>query len=117
MSFHCFPKEPERRALWLGIFELDERDVKDENTHVCLRHFPDRDSSKPPSLTLGKLNNILDTYHVVVHELCTTLPLGKRLASPIKPGPRAKRAKERNEKRVTQKNDGFSLTHPLLVNL
>ena len=52
MSFHRFPKQPERRALWL---ELSESDIKDESTRVCSRHFPNGDSFKPPSLTLGKL--------------------------------------------------------------
>ena len=56
VSFHCFLKQPERRALWLSVFELSENDVKDESTRVCWRHFPDGDSSKPPSLTLGKLD-------------------------------------------------------------
>ena len=52
-----------------------EEEIK-PSTCVCCRHFPEGDTSKVPSLTLGK-----------------------RFASPMKKGPRAKRAKVRDEDR------------------
>ena len=43
VSFHRFPKQPERSALWLVVFELSESDIRDESTRVCSRHFPNGD--------------------------------------------------------------------------
>ena len=60
VSFHRFPKEQDRRALWLSVFELSEDNIKASTTRVCSRHFPDGDSRKPPSTSLGK-------YHVLLH--------------------------------------------------
>ena len=57
------------------MFKLTEEDLK-PSTRVCSRHFPDGDASKIPNVNLGK-----------------------RFASPMKQGPRAKRAKERDELR------------------
>lgn len=70
-SFHRFPKDQRRRAVWLKVFDMKEEDVKPSH-RVCSRHFPGADSTKDPESTLGK-----------------------RFASPIKKGPRAKRAKSR----------------------
>ena len=60
VSFHRFAKEQDRRALWLSVFELSEDNIKASTTRVCSRHFPDGDSRKPPSTSLGK-------YHVLLH--------------------------------------------------
>ena len=73
VSFHCFPANAEKRAIWLQVFELREEDIK-PNSRVCARHFPDGDVKNPPELTLGK-----------------------RFASPIKIGPRSKHARQRDE--------------------
>ena len=80
VSFHRIPKEPEKRALLLSLLELNEDDIK-PSTRICFRHFPDGDTTKSPSLTLGK-----------------------RFASPIKQGPRAKRAKAREERVIVQQH-------------
>ena len=73
-SFHRFPSNPERRNVWLRVFQLSESDVK-SYSRVCSRHFPDGDVKKDPQVNLGK-----------------------RFASPLKKGhPRAKRAKRRRE--------------------
>ena len=54
VSFHCFPKEQDRRrVLWLSVFELSEDNIKASTTRVYLRHFPDGDSRKPPFTSLG----------------------------------------------------------------
>ena len=65
VTFHRIPKEVERRARWLKVFDIREvikRRVP-EFAHryyvsiismVCCRHFPDGDCSKEPSITLGK---------------------------------------------------------------
>ena len=67
-SFHRFPSDLGRRAIWLRVFDFQESDIKPHH-RVCSRHFP----------------NIAT--------------LGKRFASPIKKGPRAKRAKGRQTKK------------------
>ena len=72
VPFHRFTKEPGKRALWLRVFQLREENIS-PNSRVCARHFPEGNVKKTPSITLGK-----------------------RFASPIKQGPRAKRAKERS---------------------
>ena len=74
-SLHRIPKEPERRALWLSLLEISDEDIK-SSSQVCSRHFPEGDCKNTPSLSLGK-----------------------RFASPIKQGPRAKRVRERDEQR------------------
>ena len=69
VGFHCFPsdhKNPERRALWLSVFGKTDT----SNSRVCLRHFPSGNVKLSPVSTLGK-----------------------RFASPIKKGVRAKRAR------------------------
>ena len=75
VTFHRIPKETERRARWLKVFDIREEVIK-ESTRVCCRRFPDGDCSKEPSITLGK-----------------------RFASPRKKGPRVKRMRERKERR------------------
>ena len=73
VSFHRFPANPEKRAVWLRVFELDESDLK-PYSRVCSRHFPDDDAKKEHGVNLGK-----------------------RFASPKKRDhPRAKRAKRRD---------------------
>ena len=67
-SFHRFPSDLGRRAIWLRVFDFQESDIKPHH-RVCSRHFP----------------NIAT--------------LGKRFVSPIKKGPRAKRAKGRQTKK------------------
>ena len=86
VSFHRIPKEPERRALWLRVFELREEDIK-PCTRICSRHFPEGDAKKTPNVTLGK-----------------------RFASPIKKGPRAKRAREREDQRQLREHSRTPVT-------
>ena len=72
--FHCFPSDPERRSVWLSVFQLSESDVK-SYSRACSRHFPDGEVKNNPQVNLGK-----------------------RFASPLKKEhPRAKRAKRRRE--------------------
>ena len=59
---------------------LREEDIK-PSTRICSRHFPDGDVSKSPSIALEK-----------------------RFTSPIKQGPRAKRARERAEQRILREH-------------
>ena len=76
-SFHRFPSNPERRSTWLRVFGMEEQQLRTQS-RVCSRHFPDGDTKKDPSLTLGK-----------------------RFASPVKVGePRAKRARSRELNKV-----------------
>ena len=75
MSFHRIPKNLQKKAVWLQALDLNV-DVLTLNSRVCSRHFPEGDPKKVPSLTLGK-----------------------RFASPKKLGPRAKRARDRDEQR------------------
>ncbi|KAL5467348.1 hypothetical protein EMCRGX_G031561 [Ephydatia muelleri] len=70
-SFHRFPTNLERRAIWLTVFNLQEKDIKPHHS-VCSRHFLNGDVKNKPE----------------------TNP-GKRFPSPLKSGPRAKRAKNR----------------------
>ena len=74
-SFHRFPSDLGRRAIWLRVFDSQESDIKPHH-RVCSRHFPNGDARSDPIATLGK-----------------------RFASPIKKGPRAKRAKGRQTKK------------------
>ena len=71
VSFHRFPSDIDRLATWLQIFKMTKEEVK-SHMRVCSRHFPDGDASKTPSPTVGK-----------------------RFSSPLKKGPRSKRAKTR----------------------
>ena len=73
-SFHRFPSDPQRRSVWLSVFQLSESDVK-SYSRVCSRHFPGGDVTNDPQINLGK-----------------------RFASPLKKEhPRTKRAKRRCE--------------------
>ena len=74
-SFHRFPSDPGKRAIWLHGFDLQESDIKAHH-RVCSRHFPNGNAKNDPTTTLGK-----------------------RFASPIKKGPQAKRAKGREAKK------------------
>ena len=85
-SFHRFPADPRRRAIWLRVFDLKEGDIKPHH-RVCSRHFPNSDTKNNPTTTLGK-----------------------RFASPIKKGPRAKRAKGREAKK--QLSELYSTVSP-----
>ena len=74
LSYHRFPSDPERRALWLQVFQLTEEQIR-PHTRVCSRHFPEGNPLNKPDLSLGK-----------------------RFASPVKKGdPRTKRAKLREQ--------------------
>ena len=75
VSFHRVPKNPGKRAEWLERLQLHEDSIK-SSTRLCSRHFPGGDPTESPSLTLGK-----------------------RFASPLKQGSRAKRAKIREDQR------------------
>ena len=86
VSFHRFPANAERRAVWLRVFELREEDIK-PNSRVCTRHFPDGDAKNPPVLTLGK-----------------------HFASPIKIGPRLKRARQRDEDKQLREHNVTPVT-------
>ena len=79
-TFHRIPRQKDRRALWLKEFSLQEDDVK-ASTRVCSRHFPGGDATKPPSVLLGK-----------------------RFASPVKRGPRALRARTREEEKMLRES-------------
>ena len=46
-SFHCIPKQVEKRTVSLEALNLSEVDIK-SNTCVCSVHFPGGDASKPP---------------------------------------------------------------------
>ena len=85
-SFHRFPSDPGRRATWLRVFDLQEGDIKPHH-RVCSRHFPNGDAKNDPTTTLRK-----------------------RFASPIKKGPRAKRAKGRETKK--QLSELYSTASP-----
>ena len=52
-SFHCFPRDPEKRSTWLCVFQLEESDIK-SYSQVCSRHFPDGDVKTTHKSTLGK---------------------------------------------------------------
>jgi hypothetical protein len=67
-SFHRFPTNLERRAIWLTVFNLQEKDIKPHH-RVCSRHFLNGDVKNKPETNPGK--------------------------RPLKSGPRAKRAKNR----------------------
>ena len=76
VSFHRFPANPVKRAVWLRVFQMDASDLK-PYSRVCSRHFPDGDAKKEPEVNLGK-----------------------RFASPKKRDhPRAKRAKRRDSEK------------------
>ena len=70
VSFHRIPKDLIRRASWTEALQL-RKETFGSSTRVCSRHFLNGDT---PSILLGK-----------------------RLASPIKRDPRAKRAKYRED--------------------
>ena len=79
LSYHRFPSNPEKRALWLRIFQLTEDQLK-PSWRVCSRHFRGGDPRNTP-----------DAY------------IGKRFASPVKKGdPRTKRAKLRQQSKDTE---------------
>ena len=73
ISFHRFPSNKEKHSQWLEVLQITENQLK-PHWRVCSRHFPDGDPSKLPTVTLGK-----------------------RFCSPMKKGPRAKRAQKRRE--------------------
>lgn len=71
---HRFPSDPERRSLWLKVFQLSESYVT-SYSWVYSRHFPDGDVQNDPQVNLGK-----------------------QFAFPLRKGhPRAKRANRRCE--------------------
>ncbi len=53
VHMHRFPLEIEKRQQWIEALSLQGRDLPKE-TRVSSRHFPDGDTSKLPSLSLGK---------------------------------------------------------------
>ena len=53
LSYHRFPSDPERRALWLQAFQLTEEQIR-PHSRVCSRHFPDGNRLNKPDLSLGK---------------------------------------------------------------
>lgn len=53
VSFHRFPANPEKRPVWLQVFQMDESDLK-PYSRVCSRQFPDGDTKKEPEANLGK---------------------------------------------------------------
>ena len=69
LSYHRFPSNPEKRAMWIRELQLSEDQLM-VYSRVCSRHFPGGDTRNKPDLSLGK-----------------------RFGSPIKKGaPRTKRA-------------------------
>ena len=77
-SFHRIPKDLIRRATWTEALQL-RKETFGSSTRVCSRHFLNGDPRNTPSILLGK-----------------------RLASPIKRDPRAKRAKNREDQRYQE---------------
>ncbi len=53
VAFHRFPRDPVLRRSWLEVFQLGESDLK-PSSRVCSRHFPDGDSKKMPSTSVGE---------------------------------------------------------------
>ena len=53
VSFHRFPANAEKRAVWLRVFELQEEDIK-LNSRVCISYFLDGNVNNPPVLTISK---------------------------------------------------------------
>ena len=79
LSYHRFPSNVDKRALWLQVFQLTEEQLK-PYYRVCSRHFPDADPKKKPNVWLGK-----------------------RFASPVKrDAPRTKRAKIRQQSKALE---------------
>ena len=64
VSFHHFPANPEKRAVWLRVFQLDESDLK-PYSRVCSRHFPDGDAKKRNNVRVlpGTATYIIYTTH------------------------------------------------------
>ncbi len=56
VSFHRFPRDPAVRKVWLNTLGVQENALK-PSSRVCSRHFPEGDTKKVPSMSLGK--NIL----------------------------------------------------------
>ena len=81
LSYHRFPTNPEKRALWLREFKLSEGQLN-SHSRVCSRHFRGGDPRNGPLL------------HV-----------GKKFASPLKKDtPRAKRANLRQQSKDYQES-------------
>ena len=69
VSFHRFPANPEKRTVWLHVFQMDEKPY----SRACSRQYPGGDAKKDPEKSLAK-----------------------RFVSPLKKDhPRTKRAKSR----------------------
>lgn len=106
VSFHRFSRYPALRSAWLDVFELQESDLK-PSSRVCSRHFPEGDIKKMPSMTVGKSKcYAMSTTFSSPRYLC----LGKRFASPIKPGARAARAKTRAIEKFVREHSSTQLT-------
>lgn len=58
LSYHRFPNDSERCALWLQVFQLIEEQTR-PNSHVFFRHFPNGNLLNKPDLSLGKCLLIL----------------------------------------------------------
>ena len=53
VSFHRFPANPEKREVWLQVFQLNESDLK-PYSKICSRQFPDGDAMKEAKVNLEK---------------------------------------------------------------
>ena len=53
VSFHRFPANPEKRAVWLRVFQMDENNLR-PYSRACSRHFPAGDAKKDPEIHLGE---------------------------------------------------------------
>ena len=100
VSFHRIPKNIAIRATWLKVFELSESDIK-ASSRVCSRHFPNGDVRKAPNMTLGKSEICVATSSYVVH-------IGRRFASPAKPGARTDRARNRDVQKFVKEHSSDS---------
>ena len=60
VSSHRIPKDA-RRAKWLEVLGLCKDNIK-QSTRICSRHFPNGDSKKTPSLSLGKQTSFAVLY-------------------------------------------------------
>ena len=53
LSYHRFPSDHEKRALWLKVFQLSEEQFKPHH-QICSQHFRDGNSQKGSNVGLGK---------------------------------------------------------------
>ena len=81
LKYHRIPSDPEKRALWLQVFNISAGSIKPHH-RICSWHFKDGNPNNKPEVNIGK-----------------------KFASPIKKGTlRAQRAELREKARENQQN-------------